>query len=387
MNITKGKKGGALKVVIYGPEGIGKSTFASRFPGAVFCDTEGSTNHMDVARFDTPNKWMDIHEAADWALEHPDQIGTFVLDTADWAEKMCTRYVCQEEPINKMGDTRGWKSIEDAGYGKGYVMMKEAYGKLLDKLGQLPEKGVNVVITAHAILKKFEQPDEMGSYDRWSLKLNEKHISPLVKEWADMVLFANFKTDVIKTSDGKTKGRGGQKRIMYTQHSACWDAKNRFGLEDELPFDFNQIEHLFKEHAEVQEVREDPKPEPEPVKEEPEILPIPAGVRVAPTAKVEKTTKVPPVGKKKSEKCPPPPESMQSEDPNKKQLLDALWMNMWMAGIEDPLFIQLVCADKGYYDKDVKVCDYDYDFIEGCLIEAWDTVRGLAISKKEDLPF
>lgn len=49
MEITKGKIQKAKKVVIYGPEGIGKSTFAARFPGAVFIDTEGSTNDMDVA--------------------------------------------------------------------------------------------------------------------------------------------------------------------------------------------------------------------------------------------------------------------------------------------------------------------------------------------------
>lgn len=50
MEITRGKIQKAKKVVIYGPEGIGKSTFAARFPGAVFIDTEGSTNDMDVAR-------------------------------------------------------------------------------------------------------------------------------------------------------------------------------------------------------------------------------------------------------------------------------------------------------------------------------------------------
>ena len=376
MNITRGKIPGAIKVVVYGPEGVGKSTFASQFPGAVFIDTEGGTTHMDVARFDKPLKWMDIHADVDWALEHPDQVGTVVLDTMDWAEKLAAKYVCNEEPINKSGDTRGWDNIETPGYGKGYVYMKSAVQALLDKLSTLAAKGVNVVIVAHAILKKFEQPDEMGAYDRWSLKLNEKNIAPIVKEWADMVLFATYKTDVVKTSDGKTKARGGQKRIMYTQHSACWDAKNRFGLDDELPFDFSQISHLFTTKPAAEEVHEEPQPEP-PVE------------MVKPNVTVEVSDKIPdkPKKKKKDEVCPPKPEIMKSDDPAKDKLLDALWMNMWLAGIEDPLVIQAVCADKGYYDAEVPVRDYEYDFIEGALIDAWDKVAKLATTKAFNLPF
>ena len=48
MEITRGKVQKAKKVVIYGPEGIGKSTFASRFPDPVFIDTEGSTNDLSL---------------------------------------------------------------------------------------------------------------------------------------------------------------------------------------------------------------------------------------------------------------------------------------------------------------------------------------------------
>jgi len=51
------------------------------------------------------------------------------------------------------------------------------------------------------------------------------------------------------------------------------------------------------------------------------------------------------------------------------------------------MVIQSVVADKGYYDLPVPIRDYDADFIEGCLIEAWGTVCGLALTKQEDLPF
>lgn len=365
MNITKGKVPGAVKVVVYGPEGIGKSTFASKFPGAVFCDTEGSTNHMDVARFDKPEKWMDIHAALDWSIAHPDQVGTFVLDTADWAEKLGTRYVCREEEIDKKGTVRGWDSIETPGYGKGYVYLKAAFQQMLDKMTTLTEKGVNVVITAHAILKKFEQPDEMGSYDRWALKLNEKNVAPLVKEWADMVLFANYKTDVIKSSEGKMKARGGQKRIMYTQHNACWDAKNRFGLDDEIPFEYEQIAHLISEHP---------------------ITSAPAPAAQEEKAPEQKAAPAPKKTKKPVKEIQRP-DSMKSEDPEKDNLLKQVWRNMIDAEVPDPLVLQAVVAERGYYDAVVQIKDYETDFIEGCLIDAWDKVCGLCQTKFNDLPF
>ena len=92
-------------------------------------------------------------------------------------------------------------------------------------------------MTAHAKLSKFEQPDEMGHHDRWTVKTS-KQVAPLIREWCDMLLFANYKTIVVKDGDGKNaknKAQGGR-RVMYTTHHPCWDAKNRDGLADELAF-------------------------------------------------------------------------------------------------------------------------------------------------------
>lgn len=66
------------------------------------------------------------------------------------------------------------QGIEDFGYGNGYVYEKEEIGRFLNMLQDLVDAGINVVLTAHAQMRKFEQPDEMGSYDRWELKLGKK---------------------------------------------------------------------------------------------------------------------------------------------------------------------------------------------------------------------
>ena len=239
MNITSGKIKSAQKVILYGPEGIGKSTFASKFPDPLFIDTEGSTKKLDVKRFDKPTSWEMLKEEIDYVISNPGICRTLVIDTIDWAEQLCINAVCAKH------DKKG---IEEFGYGNGYVYEKEEFGRFLMQLDEVIEKGVNVVLTAHAQLRKFEQPDERGSYDRWELKLGKKtssQISPLVKEWADMVLFANYKTLVSATDkDGKKFKAQGGRRVMYTSHHPCWDAKNRDGLPDEVPFDYSSIAHI-----------------------------------------------------------------------------------------------------------------------------------------------
>lgn len=234
MKISQGPKANKpVKCVVYGPEGIGKSTFAASFPDPLFIDTEGSTDLMDVKRFDRAGNWPTLLLQMQAVRQNPNSCQTLVLDTADWAERMCEDLICRQG---------GQTSIEGFGYGKGYTMVKEEFAKMLDLLTDVNGLGINIVITAHAIIRKFEKPEEMGAFDRYELKAGNKagnQIAAILKEWADMVLFANYMETVIDV-DGKKKVQGGR-RVMYTQHAPTWDAKNRYGLAMMLPFDFTQI--------------------------------------------------------------------------------------------------------------------------------------------------
>lgn len=336
MEITRGVMQKPLRVVVYGPEGIGKTTFASCFPRPIFIDTENSTEFLDVPRFPRPTSWVMLMEELQEVWRRDGEFETVVIDTADWAEALCKAHICSKANVN---------GIEGFGYGKGYVYLAEEWGKLLNVLTELRDKkGLNVVITAHAALRKFEQPDEMGSYDRWELKL-EKKTAPLVKEWADMMLFANYQTLVIKDGDGKnakSKARGG-KRVMYTSHHPCWDAKNRQGLPPELPFEYAAIASCVSRRTQTQTRDQSPVIYPEDYSEQ-EVLNSAASE----------------------------PETIIYPDPGSKLPVALTDLMAHYSVTEEQ--IQKVVAARGYYPANTPISNYDPNFVSGVLVGAWDQV-------------
>lgn len=344
MNITNGIIPSAQKVIIYGPEGIGKSTFASKFPEPLFSDTEGSTKKLNIKRFDAPSSWEMLLQQVQYVRDNL-PCKTYVIDTADWAEKLCAQAVCAAHKK---------QSIADFGYGSGFTYLKDEFGKLLNLLDEVIGRGINVVITAHSYLRKFEQPDEMGAYDRYEMKLT-KFVAPLIKEWADAVFFVNYKTYVI-TDDKtkKSKAQGSGTRMMYTTHHPCWDAKNRDGLADELPFDFEQIRHILpdctQQSAQITIIEHDKFDE---ILDNDDVQ--------APVSDYPK---------------------LHSNNSIIQQLYDL--MESEKVTVEE---IQAVVADKGYYPRNTPIENYDNEFIQGVLIGAWPQVFSAIKENYRKMPF
>ena len=342
MKLTSGKIDTAIKTVIYGPEGIGKSTLAAQFPRPVFIDTEGSTVHMDVRRTPRPQSWTELLEQVYWLADRPAELGTLVLDTADWAEALCAETVC----------ARAQKSgIEEFGYGKGYTYLAEEFGRLLTALDLAKDRGVNIVITAHAKMRKFEQPDEMGAYDRWEMKLS-KTCAPLIKEWADMVLFACYKTYVINVDGqgaqkGKNKAMGGE-RILRTTHNPCWDAKNRFALPEEMPLGYAGIAHLLRDRTAKGEAE----------------------------AVAESATNASADAEASAPAAPPPFPGV----PEKVARL------MRESGVT-PEEVVYVVSQKGYFPADMAFRDYPQDFIDGWMLPCWAQIVAKIEENRTKVPF
>lgn len=304
LNITKGKIKRAQKVVIYGPEGIGKSSLAARFPDPVIIDTEGGTAHMDVRRIDKPQTWEELLSIVKEVAATPEICKTLVLDTADWAEQLIITYLCTKYKQN---------SIESFGYGKGYTYMSEEFSRLLSACDLVIAAGIHVVITAHSKMRKFEQPDEMGAYDRWELKLS-KQTAPLLKEWCDMLLFCNYQTFVV-TSENDTKKAQGGKRVIYTTHHPAWDAKTRIELPEVVDLDYSKIAFAFE---------------------------------------MEKNS------------TPSAPEAADSPYEQFRQV-------MAESGVTEDE-VRKVVVDKGYYAENVPISEYSAKFITGWLIKYWPQI-------------
>lgn len=231
--LIRGKVSKPQRVVIYGPEGIGKSTLSAAFPEPVFLDTEGGTIHLNVTRFPKPETWEDVQSFISQLSQTKHDFKTLVVDTVDWLERLLVEHICRKS--HKDG-------IEDFGYGKGYTYLAEEFSRFLQSLEALRESGMNLVMVAHSTIRKFEQPDAAGAYDRYELKLS-KQCAPLLKEWCDLLLFVNYFTKVTE-KDGKQKAVGGKERCIYTSHCAAFDAKNRHELDDVLPMAFESIAHV-----------------------------------------------------------------------------------------------------------------------------------------------
>ena len=234
LKIVRGIKTSPARVVIYGTEGIGKSTLATQFPSALVLDTEDGTSRLDVARVECPD-YATTEAAMHEMIRDPQGFKTVVIDSADWLERSIIESITRKS---------GKRSIEDFGFGKGYTVLAEHVARVLAVADQLIAAGLHVVFVAHSKVQRTSPPDETDGYDRYELKLT-KQVAPLLREWADALLFCNYRTTLVEGSDGRKKATGGKERVMYAERSAAWDAKNRFGLPAEMPMTIESLAPLF----------------------------------------------------------------------------------------------------------------------------------------------
>ena len=227
-SITKGREQQPPRIMIYGSEGVGKSTFASLAPNPVFIQTEDGLSEIDTSKFPLARTFEDVVMQLQAVRDEQHEYGTLVIDSLDWLERLVWDRVCADY---------GVKSIEkaDGGYGKGYVHALTYWRQIVSILNDIRSKrGMAVVMIAHAAVERFEDP-EHAAYDRYTPRLHKKACS-LVCEWVDAVLFASRRLRVDSTT-GKAApvGADGGERILRTNGSPACIAKNRFGLPTELP--------------------------------------------------------------------------------------------------------------------------------------------------------
>lgn len=212
------------RLLIYGPEKMGKTTLASEFPNPVFLQTErGESGDLVLDSFGTLDTFESVIESLTVLASDEHAFQTVVIDSVSALQKLIWDKVCRDSNV---------KTIELAGggYGKGYLEADILWLQVLDGLNYLRnERGMAVVLVGHAIIGRFDDP-ETQSYSRYDIDLH-KRAEALLKREVDAILLV--KKDVTIKTEGKgerARADGGDTRWIYTEGKPAFTAGNRYNM-------------------------------------------------------------------------------------------------------------------------------------------------------------
>ena len=234
-SVQRGRTPKPPRILVYGTEGIGKSTFGAQAPRPIFIETEGGLDEIDCHKFPLAKLYDEVVSSLSELAGQPHDYESVVIDSLDWLERLVWDKLCAESNVN---------SIEkvDGGYSKGYTHALTYWREIIDHLNVLRNaRGMVVLLIAHSKVERFEDP-ESSPYDRYSPRLN-KHAAALVSEWCDAVLFATTKIRTQSEDAGFNRkrtiahaiGKDGGERILRCVGGPSCVAKNRYGITSELP--------------------------------------------------------------------------------------------------------------------------------------------------------
>lgn len=218
-----------MRALIYGSHGLGKTSLAAGAPAPIFVQTEDGLGLIEADTFGIIKTYDEIMQAIGELYTQPHDFQTVVVDSADWLEPIIAAETCR---------LNGWSNLESAGYGKGPIAALETWRVVLEGLSALRnERGMTVLILAHAEAKRFDSPD-VQAYDRYRPKLHEK-ASALVQEHVDCCFFLNYAVSITrdnpKDKNSRVRGVGGGNRMLYTAERPAYIAKNRYRMPHQIP--------------------------------------------------------------------------------------------------------------------------------------------------------
>ena len=238
-HIRTGKRSSPPRILLYGTEGIGKSTFAAQAPNPIFIPTEDGLSEIDCASFPFAKKYTDVEAYLSALAAEQHDYQTVVIDSLDWLEQLIWDDLCQIAHVSTIEKV-------DGGYGKGYTAALGYWRQIVDAIEALrTQRHMAVILIAHARVERFEDP-ESSSYDRYTPRLH-KLATALITEWSDAVLFATrkFRTESEEVGFGRERtiavglGADGGERVIRTIGGPSCIAKNRYNLPYELPLSWD----------------------------------------------------------------------------------------------------------------------------------------------------
>ena len=237
--ITTGKTPKPPRILIYGYEGCGKSTWASHAPKPIFLQTEDGLNQIDCSKFPLARSFEEIMTELIAIRDEEHDFQTLVVDSLSGLEPMIWDVVCKDF---------GVRNIEkaDGGFARGYTHALTHWTRFRNMLDEINTKrNMMIILIAHVGTQEVKDP-ETATYDRTSPRIHKK-AEALISQWCDNIFQAKQKYRVQKAAEGFNQERGiavpmgasGGERVIRTIGNAAVIAKNRFNLPEELPLDFD----------------------------------------------------------------------------------------------------------------------------------------------------
>jgi hypothetical protein len=233
-------------IIVHGPEGVGKTSLPAFAPKPVYLqvgDERGLETLVNANQLPkTPyfkgdcNTYPCVLERLTWLLENDHDRQTLVLDTMNGIEGLCHELVVERD---YNGDNTKTGFLD---YYVGYKTALTDWRKLLKLIDRLRiEKKMAVIGLCHTMKRTFSNP-EGKDYDRYEPAFAARDTWAITHRAADAVLYMTFYTtvtqgDVSDSRSTKGKASGGQSRVIYTERTATYDAKNRFGLPEDIEAD------------------------------------------------------------------------------------------------------------------------------------------------------
>lgn len=216
------------RVLLYGEAGVGKTTFASEFPDALFIDLEGGIpkdlNVMAIPTLiDELKKYNRIIEELTFS-EH--NFKTIVIDTLSALNNLIVNHV-----KNQLGN-----KFDVYGAGMRDVMRYWSYD-IIPALDTLRKKRkVRIVLITHEAKKTFT--NALGESHEKHIPLIPDKLNDIFSPWVDACLrfTSTYKKDVVPGNFGakKTVAVNLNTTTIYANNSVNMCAKNRYGLPDKF---------------------------------------------------------------------------------------------------------------------------------------------------------
>ncbi|MCP3980766.1 MAG: AAA family ATPase [bacterium] len=247
-------------IVVWGPEGSGKTSFCAGASRPLFvCAEQGARAlGMPCYPYDANDATLTLDSFEElrqllWSIAQHGQAhypyDFVIVDSASSLEPLIHAEVCAQACVASIADVGG-------GFGKGHMQAANRWLEVCVTIQQaLARAGIGLILIAHQAQGKNERA-EGSSYDEYKPDLN-KRASAVVLRNAEHVIYLGWETRVAQENLGfeKTHSYGtGHERKMYLQKTPFASAKNRWGLPATIDIP-ESIEHptvgwdLFKNAA------------------------------------------------------------------------------------------------------------------------------------------